>query len=93
VGKALPSITDWGHLDQEYRLIAHIDQETCISCGLCYAACNDGAHQAIFKSGSNGTTRLHVEEEHCVGCRLCEYACPVPGTIEFEARDEPAPIH
>ena len=47
VGKALPTITDWGHLDQEFRLLAKIDESKCVHCNLCYAACNDGAHQAI----------------------------------------------
>jgi dihydropyrimidine dehydrogenase (NAD+) subunit PreA len=93
VGKALPTLTDWGKLDQEFRLLAHINQEKCINCNLCYAACNDGAHQAIRKAGSNGTTRLEVIEDNCVGCLLCQYVCPVEGAIEFEERNEAAPIH
>jgi dihydropyrimidine dehydrogenase (NAD+) subunit PreA len=93
VGKAVPTITDWGRLDQEFRLLAHIDQDTCIHCNLCYAACNDGAHQAIRFEGSNGTSRLEVEPDYCVGCRLCEYVCPVPGTITFEELEGAAAIH
>jgi len=93
VGKALPTITDWGKLDQEWRLIARIDQETCIHCNLCYAACNDGAHQAIEVKGSNGTRHLEVVDDNCVGCRLCMYVCPVEDCITFEGREEAAPIH
>jgi dihydropyrimidine dehydrogenase (NAD+) subunit PreA len=93
VGKALPGITDWGHLDQEWRLLAHIDQETCIRCNLCYAACNDGAHQAIRMRGTNGSSQLYVDEEYCVGCKLCQYVCPVEGAIEFEGLEGAAPIH
>jgi len=92
-GKALPGITDWGHLDQEWRLLAKIDQATCIRCNLCYAACNDGAHQAIRFAGSNGTSRLEVDPDYCVGCRLCQYVCPVDGAIEFEGLEGAAAIH
>jgi dihydropyrimidine dehydrogenase (NAD+) subunit PreA len=93
IGKALPTLTDWGKLDQEWRLIARIDQEKCIHCNLCYAACNDGAHQAIEVRGSNGTRHLEVIDDNCVGCRLCMYVCPVEECITFEGREEPAPIH
>jgi dihydropyrimidine dehydrogenase (NAD+) subunit PreA len=93
VGKALPTITDWGHLDQEFRLLAHIDEETCVHCNLCYAACEDGAHQAIRLERTNGTTKLSVEADYCVGCRLCGYVCPVEGCITFEELEGAAAIH
>ena len=93
VGKALPGITDWGHLDQEFRLLARIDQEKCVHCNLCYAACNDGAHQAIRFEGSNGSSRLVVEDDYCVGCRLCQYVCPVDSCITFEELEGAAAIH
>jgi dihydropyrimidine dehydrogenase (NAD+) subunit PreA len=93
VGRALPTITDWGHLDQEFRLLARIDQATCIHCNLCLTACNDGAHQAIRLEGGNGASRLVVEDDYCVGCRLCQYVCPVEGCITFEALEGAAAIH
>jgi dihydropyrimidine dehydrogenase (NAD+) subunit PreA len=93
VGKALPTIGDWGQLDQEFRLLAHIDHGTCVRCNLCYAACNDGAHQAIRFAGSNGSTHLEVEPDYCVGCRLCQYVCPVEGCITFEELEGAAAIH
>jgi dihydropyrimidine dehydrogenase (NAD+) subunit PreA len=93
VGRALPTIGDWGQLDQEFRLLAHIDQATCIHCNLCYAACADGAHQAIRMEGSNGSSRLVVEDDYCVGCRLCQYVCPVDGCITFEELEGAAAIH
>jgi dihydropyrimidine dehydrogenase (NAD+) subunit PreA len=93
VGKALPTITDWGNLDQEFRLLAHIDEATCIHCNLCYAACEDGAHQAIRLERTNGTTKLSVEPDYCVGCRLCGYVCPVEGCITFEELEGAAAIH
>lgn len=47
VGASVPKIGDWADLDLSYKLVAEIDQETCIHCGLCYIACEDGAHQSI----------------------------------------------
>jgi dihydropyrimidine dehydrogenase (NAD+) subunit PreA len=47
VGKSSPRVRPWGELDLNYKLLAEIDQSKCIHCGLCYAACEDGAHQAI----------------------------------------------
>ncbi len=93
VGRALPAIGDWGELDQEFRLLARIDETRCVHCNLCYAACNDGAHQAIRLEGSNGTSRLTVDGDHCVGCRLCQYVCPVDGCITFEELEGAAAIH
>ncbi len=93
VGHALPAIGDWGQLDQTFRLLAHIDEETCVHCNLCYAACNDGAHQAIRLEGTNGTSRLSVDGDYCVGCRLCEYVCPVDGCITMEELEGAAAIH
>jgi len=93
VGKALPTITDWGHLDQEFRLLAHIDEATCVHCNLCYTACNDGAHQAISLERANGSSKLTVDGDYCVGCRLCQYVCPVEGCISMEELEGAAAIH
>jgi dihydropyrimidine dehydrogenase (NAD+) subunit PreA len=46
-GRSLPRVTDWQHLDLNYRIIARINPSTCIGCQLCYTACWDGAHQCI----------------------------------------------
>src|SRR5262245_13677357 len=47
VGKSASRIKPWGDLDLNYKIIAEIDETKCIHCGLCYIACEDGAHQAI----------------------------------------------
>ena len=47
VGKSTPRIKTWGELDLNYKVVAEIDQQKCIHCGLCYIACEDGAHQSI----------------------------------------------
>ena len=93
VGRALPTLTDWGHLDQSFRLLAQIDEARCIDCNLCLVACNDGAHQAIRREGTNGTSRLVVEGDHCVGCHLCQYVCPVEGCISMVELEGPAAVH
>ena len=47
VGLSVPRIKSWGDLDLNYKIVARIDQEKCIHCGLCYIACEDGCHQSI----------------------------------------------
>ena len=42
-----PKVTEWKHLDLNYKIVARIDREKCIGCDLCYIACWDGAHQCI----------------------------------------------
>jgi dihydropyrimidine dehydrogenase (NAD+) subunit PreA len=51
VGRSLPRIKAWGELDLNYKIVAEIDQRKCIHCGLCYIACEDGAHQSIHRQG------------------------------------------
>ena len=53
------------------RVLAVIDENWCIGCTLCIAACPT---DAIF--GSN--KRMHtVIESYCTGCELCIPVCPV----------------
>jgi len=46
-GRALPNIKTWGDLDLNFKVIAKINESTCIHCGICYASCEDGCYQAI----------------------------------------------
>jgi dihydropyrimidine dehydrogenase (NAD+) subunit PreA len=50
-GLSVPRITEWKHLDLNYRIVARIDRDKCIGCDLCYIACWDGAHQCIHLDG------------------------------------------
>ena len=50
-GLSLPRVTEWKHLDLNYRIVARIHPEKCIGCDLCYVACWDGAHQCIHRQG------------------------------------------
>lgn len=87
VGKALPNVKTWENLNLDYKIIAHINDEKCIGCRLCYIACEDGAHQAIGLS-DNGTRVPHIIVENCVGCNLCSLVCPVEGCIEMVREDD-----
>ena len=51
-GLSLPRVTDWQHLDLNYKIVARINPDTCIGCQLCYTACWDGAHQCIHVDGA-----------------------------------------
>ena len=50
-GLSLPKVTEWKHLDLNYKIVARIDRDKCIGCDLCYIACWDGAHQCIHIDG------------------------------------------
>jgi dihydropyrimidine dehydrogenase (NAD+) subunit PreA len=89
MGAAVPNTTDWQYLNLNYVAKAVINQDDCISCGRCYAACEDTSHQAIAMSEDRTFT---VIDEECVACNLCVDVCPVedcitmialaPGTID-----------
>ena len=81
VGRAVPNVTDWQHLNLNYITKARIDQDACIKCGRCFAACEDTSHQAIV-IGENRT--FEVIDEECVACNLCIDVCPVEGCITME---------
>ncbi len=82
VGKAVPSVTDWQHLNLNYVEKAVIDQDLCIQCGRCHVVCEDTSHQAIT-STVNGERRFEVIDEECVGCNLCVSVCPVDSCISM----------
>ena len=75
--KAIPNTTDWKHLNMNYKRIAHIDQDICIGCGRCFAACEDTSHQSILQTGDLGKRKYTIIDEECVGCNLCEITCGV----------------
>ena len=81
VGRAVPNVTDWQYLNLNYVTKARIDQDLCIKCGRCYAACEDTRHQAIaMKPGRV----FEVKDDECVACNLCVDVCPVEDCITME---------
>ena len=91
-GRAVPNVTDWNQLDLNYKTIAHIDQDKCIECGLCYISCEDTSHQSISQTrDENGKRVYEVIEEECVGCNLCYLVCPVENCITMVEVDNGLP--
>ncbi len=82
-GRAAPNVTDWQYLDLNYQIIAEINQDLCIQCGLCHIACEDTAHQAIAARRVDGQRRYEVIDAECVGCNLCMFVCPVDNCISM----------
>ncbi|WP_108858866.1 NAD-dependent dihydropyrimidine dehydrogenase subunit PreA [Ruegeria sp. Alg231-54] len=80
VGRAVPNVTDWQYLNLNYVAKAKIDQDECIKCGRCYAACEDTSHQAISMSDDRV---FEVMDDECVACNLCVDVCPVDGCISM----------
>ena len=75
---ATPNVTDWQYLDLNYVTKAEINQDLCIKCGRCFAACEDTSHQAISVSADR---TFEVVDAECVACNLCVNVCPVEGCI------------
>jgi dihydropyrimidine dehydrogenase (NAD+) subunit PreA len=93
-GRSLERVVDWGSLNLDYEVVARVDEQTCIGCGLCYTACRDGAYQCIHldrepgpPTGPNASLPLaripRVDEAACVGCNLCALVCPVDDCIRM----------
>jgi len=79
-GKALPTVTEWRHLNLNHISKAVINQDSCIQCGRCHIACEDTSHQANTAL-KDGKRHFEVKEDECVGCNLCVVVCPVPECI------------
>jgi len=60
-GLSLHRVTEWKHLNLNYKIVAHIDEQKCIGCDLCHIACWDGAHQCIHLDRVTGPVDGHVE--------------------------------
>lgn len=68
------------------RKIIKIDEELCNGCGICAAACHEGAIGMV-----EGKAKL-MREDYCDGLGDCLPSCPA-GAISFEEREAPAYDH
>ena len=48
--RAIPAFVEWGELDLNYKVAAHVDADSCIGCNLCYIACRDSSVSCIHNA-------------------------------------------
>jgi dihydropyrimidine dehydrogenase (NAD+) subunit PreA len=75
IGLSVNRVTEWKHLNLNYKIVAHIDENKCIGCDLCHIACWDGAHQCIHLDRVSGPIDGHVELH------------PIPASLEAASRE------
>ncbi|MBI5493590.1 MAG: NAD-dependent dihydropyrimidine dehydrogenase subunit PreA [Deltaproteobacteria bacterium] len=83
VGRAVPAFSEWGQLDMNHKVIAHIDELRCIGCDLCHVACRDGSHDCIHFH-KEGSAALVAQEEK-IRARV---GAPPAARIPYVAEDE-----
>ncbi len=83
IGRAVPNVSDWQHLNLNYIAKAKINQDLCIKCGRCHIVCEDTSHQAISAT-KDGERHFEVMDDECVGCSLCVNICPVESCLTME---------
>ena len=60
-GLSVNRVTEWKHLNLNFKIVARIDEQKCIGCDLCHIACWDGAHQCIHLDRVSGPVDGHVD--------------------------------
>jgi dihydropyrimidine dehydrogenase (NAD+) subunit PreA len=64
-GITINKVTDWKHLDLNFKIVAAINESLCIGCDLCHIACWDGAHQCIHMDRvagpKDGPVEIHTK--------------------------------
>ena len=85
IGKAIPNYTSWGELDLNYKVIAKIDEQSCIGCQKCYIACYDGSHQCIhLKEGAEAVDPVEAAKLKQLDKMGVDQALRVPFVDEEE---------
>lgn len=91
IGLSKDKVKKWEELNLNYKVVANINQDKCIKCGLCYIACEDTSHQSISYTKMNNSKKYEIIENECVGCNLCELICPVQDCITMVRMDRDKP--
>ena len=79
IGQAIGKLTSHENLVKNAPLVAVVDTETCIGCGRCVVACEDGGYHAVALVNK----KAQVDSSICDGCSLCTHICPV-GALRLE---------
>lgn len=66
-------------------LVAEVNQEVCVGCGECAAAC---PFQAMEMAGEGKNQKARVVTAACKGCGVCAGACPTGAVIPAGFTDE-----
>ena len=73
-------VTEWKHLNLNYKIVARIDEQKCIGCDLCHIACWDGAHQCIHLDRVTGPVDGHVEMHQTPAAKEAESRAAIAET-------------
>jgi len=77
VTNAISVMYNWHYqLTKEVVIMAHVINDSCISCGSCAAQCPVSAI-------SEGDGKFEIDAATCIDCGACEAGCPV-GAIAAE---------
>lgn len=76
IGAVVKGGTSVGYITGNWRLERpEIDDESCVSCGICGRVCPDSAVVALAVEGSK-KPRYEIDYRFCKGCGLCAAECP-----------------
>jgi len=68
-GNACGRIKGNDDIDRVKRMVAQIDEQKCLNCGLCGRVC-------IYDAPVAGKHAFSIPAEACDGCGLCPQLCP-----------------
>ena len=85
IGRSLPYLVEHSQLPRGIQFVAHIREEVCAGCGICYTACRSGGHEAI--SFMEGLPQVSVSK--CIGCGLCRAMCSLNAISLVRPAGEP----
>jgi dihydropyrimidine dehydrogenase (NAD+) subunit PreA len=71
IGVALKHLTTTEELAKRPPVVAQVDSDKCIKCGVCFKVCG---YEAVNLDDDNIAS---IETENCDGCGLCAKYCPV----------------